>query len=138
MEQQFSDLETKNLELEKNMKDCHILLLDAKIDPGNSVHTCSVTLTLVRTWNSLILLDSQFQERVLEKLRDRMKSRGKKLWFVFHYFASIELFVEDVTQTHHSPSCVFQSVSTDLLNELKAFGDVVSQQQLRLQVRQCG
>lgn len=37
LELQFSDLEKENTEVQKNLKDCHVLLVSAKIDPGEYV-----------------------------------------------------------------------------------------------------
>lgn len=41
MELQFTDLEKENVGLQKNLKDCHVLLVGAKIDPGEYVSSFS-------------------------------------------------------------------------------------------------
>lgn len=37
LQQQHSELEKENAGLQKNLKDCHILLIAAKVDPGEFV-----------------------------------------------------------------------------------------------------
>nr|XP_046228306.1 small kinetochore-associated protein [Scatophagus argus] len=79
LELQFSDLEKENVGLQKNLKDCHVLLVAAKIDPV-------------------------LGERVGEAAQQNEDQRKEVM-----------------------------SVSTDLLHELKAFGDIASQQRARLE-----
>uniref|UniRef100_UPI0037E93AC6 small kinetochore-associated protein n=1 Tax=Semicossyphus pulcher TaxID=241346 RepID=UPI0037E93AC6 len=79
MELQFSDLEKENAEAAKQLKDCHALLVAAKIDPV-------------------------LGEKVGEAARQNEDQRKEVM-----------------------------SVSTDLLHELKAFGDIASQQRARLE-----
>ncbi|KAM3602297.1 uncharacterized protein V6R79_001560 [Siganus canaliculatus] len=78
LELQFSDLEKENAGLQKNLKDCHVLLVAAKIDPV-------------------------LGERVGEAAQEKEDQRREVM-----------------------------SISTDLLRELKAFGDLASQQHARL------
>ncbi|XP_058469558.1 small kinetochore-associated protein isoform X2 [Solea solea] len=77
LELEFTDLEKENAQAQKNLKDCHILLVTAKIDPGGKVGE-----------------DAQQNE-------DQRKEA--------------------------------MSVSTDLLKELRTFGDVASKQRSRLE-----
>lgn len=37
LELQYSHLEKENTEVQKNLKDCHVLLVSANIDPGEYV-----------------------------------------------------------------------------------------------------
>ncbi|XP_054474627.1 small kinetochore-associated protein [Anoplopoma fimbria] len=76
---QFSELEKENAEVHKNLKDCHILLVAANIDPV-------------------------LGERVGEAAQQNEDKRKEVM-----------------------------SLSTDLLNELKVFGDTASQQRARLE-----
>ncbi|XP_022625448.1 girdin-like [Seriola dumerili] len=76
---QFSDLEKENAEAQKQLKDCHVLLVAAKIDP------------------------------VL----------GER--------------VGDAAQQNEDQRKEAMSVSADLLNELRTFGDTASQQRARLE-----
>ncbi|KAG8011397.1 hypothetical protein GBF38_006170, partial [Nibea albiflora] len=78
LELQFSDLEKENSGVQKNLRDCHALLVAAKIDPV-------------------------LGERVGEAARQNEDQRKEVM-----------------------------SLSTDLLHELKAFGDIASQQRARL------
>ncbi|XP_061560624.1 small kinetochore-associated protein isoform X1 [Phycodurus eques] len=79
LQQQFSDLEKENSEVQKNLKDCQIILVAAKIDPISG-------------------------ELIGQSTRQNEEQRKEAM-----------------------------SVSTDLLNELKAFGDIATQQRSRLQ-----
>nr|XP_033504982.1 small kinetochore-associated protein [Epinephelus lanceolatus] len=79
MELQFSDLEKENAEVKKDLKNCHMLLVSAKVDP------------------------------VL----------GEK--------------VGEAAQQNEDQRREVMSVSTDLLNQLKAFGDTASQQRAQLE-----
>nr|XP_040016600.1 small kinetochore-associated protein [Gasterosteus aculeatus aculeatus] len=79
LELQFSGLEKENAEVRKNLKDCHVLLVAANIDPV-------------------------LGERVGEDAQQKNDKR------------------KEVT-----------NVSTDLLNELKVFGDTALQQRARLE-----
>ncbi|KAM6991857.1 small kinetochore-associated protein [Tautogolabrus adspersus] len=79
LELQFSDLEKENSEVQRNLKDCHVLLVAAKIDPV-------------------------LGERVGEAAQQNEDQRKEVM-----------------------------SVSADLLHELKAFGDIASQQHTRLE-----
>ncbi|XP_072218030.1 small kinetochore-associated protein [Leuresthes tenuis] len=79
LELQFSELEKENAEVHKNLKDCHVVLVSAKIDPV-------------------------LGERVGDAVRQNEERRQEVM-----------------------------SVSTDLLKELKAFGDIASQQRARLE-----
>ncbi|XP_039981473.1 small kinetochore-associated protein [Xiphias gladius] len=79
LELQFSDLEKENAEFQKNLKDCHVLLVAAKIDPV-------------------------LGERVGEAAQENEDQRKEAM-----------------------------SVSADLLNELRTFGDIASQQRARLE-----
>ncbi|XP_031717544.1 small kinetochore-associated protein [Anarrhichthys ocellatus] len=76
---QFSELEKENVEVRKNLKDCHMLLVAANIDPV-------------------------LGERVGSAAQQNEDERKEVM-----------------------------SVSTDLLAELKAFGDTASQQRARLE-----
>ncbi|XP_040919687.1 small kinetochore-associated protein isoform X2 [Toxotes jaculatrix] len=78
LELQFSDLEKKNAGVEKNLKDCHVLLVGAKIDPV-------------------------LGERVGEAAQQNEDQRKEAM-----------------------------SISTDLLNELRTFSDIASQQRAQL------
>ncbi|XP_035535178.1 small kinetochore-associated protein [Morone saxatilis] len=79
LELEFSDLEKENAGVQKNLKDCHVLLVAAKIDPV-------------------------LGERVGEAARQNEDQRKEVM-----------------------------GVSTDLLHELKAFGDIASQQRAQLE-----
>ncbi|XP_042245959.1 small kinetochore-associated protein isoform X2 [Thunnus maccoyii] len=79
LELQFNDLEKENAEVQKNLKDCLVLLVAAKIDPV-------------------------LGERVGEPAQQNEDQRKEVM-----------------------------SVSADLLNELKAFGDTASQQRSQLE-----
>uniref|UniRef100_A0A3Q1D062 Kinetochore localized astrin (SPAG5) binding protein n=1 Tax=Amphiprion ocellaris TaxID=80972 RepID=A0A3Q1D062_AMPOC len=79
LELQFSDLEKENAEAQKHLKDCHVLLVSAKIDP------------------------------VL----------GER--------------VGDAAQKNEDQRKEVMSISSDLLSELKAFGDIASQQLVQLE-----
>lgn len=35
---QFKDMKEENTGLQKNLKDCHVLLVTAKMDPGEYIH----------------------------------------------------------------------------------------------------
>ncbi|XP_042359674.1 girdin-like [Plectropomus leopardus] len=76
---QFSDLEKENAEVKKNLRDCHVLLVSAKIDPV-------------------------LGEKVGKAARENEDERKEVM-----------------------------SVSTNLLNELKTFGETASQQRARLE-----
>ncbi|CAJ1078346.1 small kinetochore-associated protein [Xyrichtys novacula] len=76
---QFSGLEKENAEVQKNLKDCHVLLVAAKIDP------------------------------ILGEL------------------------VGETAGQNEDQRKEVKSVSADLLHELKAFGDIASQQRARLE-----
>ena len=43
LELQFSNLEKENVGLQSNLKDCHVLLVASKIDPGEFVPPFSVS-----------------------------------------------------------------------------------------------
>ncbi|KAM8832623.1 small kinetochore-associated protein isoform 2-T2 [Spinachia spinachia] len=79
LELQFSGLEKENAEIRKNLKDCHVLLVTANIDPV-------------------------LGERVGEAAQQNNDKREEVM-----------------------------SISTDLLHELKVFGDTASQQRARLE-----
>ncbi|XP_051816893.1 small kinetochore-associated protein isoform X5 [Acanthochromis polyacanthus] len=79
LELQFSDLEKENAEVQKHLKDCHVLLVSAKMDP------------------------------VL----------GER--------------VGDAAQKNEDQRKDVMSISSDLLSELKAFGDIASQQRVQLE-----
>ncbi|XP_074541705.1 small kinetochore-associated protein [Halichoeres trimaculatus] len=79
LELQCNDLEKENARVEKNLKDCHVLLVAAKIDPV-------------------------LGERVGEAARQHEDQRKE-----------------------------VKSISTDLLQELKAFGDMATQQRAQLE-----
>ncbi|XP_070705803.1 small kinetochore-associated protein [Pempheris klunzingeri] len=79
LELQFSELEKENAGVQKNLKDCHVLLVAAKIDPV-------------------------LGERVGEAAQQNEDKRKEVM-----------------------------SVSTELLHELKAFGEIASQQRARLE-----
>ncbi|XP_061668339.1 small kinetochore-associated protein [Syngnathoides biaculeatus] len=79
LQQQFSDLEKENSEVQKNLKDCQIILLAAKIDPISG-------------------------EVVARIARENEEQRKEAV-----------------------------SLSADLLNELKAFGDIATQHHSRMQ-----
>lgn len=46
MELQFKDMKEENAGLQKNLKDCHVLLVAAKMDPGK----CVSTVVMVFCW----------------------------------------------------------------------------------------
>ncbi|XP_020495595.1 small kinetochore-associated protein isoform X1 [Labrus bergylta] len=79
LELQFYNLEKENSEVQRNLKDCHVLLVAAEIDPV-------------------------LGERVGEAAQQKEDQRKEVM-----------------------------SVSADLLHELKAFGDIASQQQAQLE-----
>uniref|UniRef100_A0A3B3UDF9 Kinetochore localized astrin (SPAG5) binding protein n=1 Tax=Poecilia latipinna TaxID=48699 RepID=A0A3B3UDF9_9TELE len=79
LELQLDELQKENVEFQKNLQDCHRLLVSAKIDPV-------------------------LGERVGDAARQKEDERKEVM-----------------------------SVSTDLLRELKAFGDIASQQRTQLQ-----
>ncbi|KAJ0061011.1 hypothetical protein NL108_004730, partial [Boleophthalmus pectinirostris] len=79
LQQQYSDLEKEKLETEKHLKDCHALLVSAKIDPV-------------------------LGERVGEAAQENEEQRKEVM-----------------------------TVSTELLNELKTFADIATEQCSRLQ-----
>uniref|UniRef100_A0A3B5KNC9 Uncharacterized protein n=1 Tax=Xiphophorus couchianus TaxID=32473 RepID=A0A3B5KNC9_9TELE len=79
LELQLDELQKENVEFQKNLQDCHTLLVSAKIDPV-------------------------LGERVGDAVRQKEDERKEVM-----------------------------SVSTDLLRELKAFGDIASQQRTQLQ-----
>lgn len=58
LELQFSDLEKENAGLQKNLKDCHALLVAAKIDPGEYVSPFSkcVSVSLIYIEKNIISL----------------------------------------------------------------------------------
>ncbi|XP_005737332.1 small kinetochore-associated protein [Pundamilia nyererei] len=79
LELQYCDLQKENAEVQKNLKDCHALLITAKIDPV-------------------------LGERVGDTARQSESQRKEVM-----------------------------SISADLLNEIKTFGDIASQQRARLE-----
>ncbi|XP_033847322.2 small kinetochore-associated protein isoform X2 [Periophthalmus magnuspinnatus] len=79
LQQQYSDLEKEKLETEKHLKDCHALLVSAKIDPV-------------------------LGERVGEAIHENEEQRQEVM-----------------------------TVSTELLNELKTFADIATEQCSQLQ-----
>nr|XP_020459639.1 uncharacterized protein LOC109962340 isoform X2 [Monopterus albus]XP_020459640.1 uncharacterized protein LOC109962340 isoform X2 [Monopterus albus] len=79
MELQFRDLEKENAEAQKNLRNCHVLLVAAKIDP---------------------VLGGE---------------------------------VGEAAQQNEDQRKAAMSVSSDLLHELKTFGDTASQQRVRLE-----
>lgn len=54
LELQFSGLEKENAEVRKNLKDCHVLLVAANIDPGSYLQTF-FTCFLLQTFSFFLL-----------------------------------------------------------------------------------
>lgn len=45
LELRCTDLQGENLEIQKQLRDCHVLLVAENLDPGDDLFYCSVGLT---------------------------------------------------------------------------------------------
>lgn len=61
LELQFSDLEKENAGVQKNLKDCHALLVTAKIDPGEYVSPFSQCVFVRLIFVSCFLIESNIR-----------------------------------------------------------------------------
>ncbi|KAK2855967.1 hypothetical protein Q5P01_004702 [Channa striata] len=92
LELQFSDLEKENAEVQKNLKDCHILLVAEKIDPvlgervgeaaqqneeqrKEAMSVSSDLLNELRTFNDTASLQRVKLEEIQATMTDLMKAR---------------------------------------------------------------
>nr|XP_043905405.1 small kinetochore-associated protein isoform X2 [Solea senegalensis] len=88
LELEFTDLEKENAQAQKNLKDCHILLVTAKIDPGGKVgedaqqnedqrkEAMSVSADLLKELRTFGDVASQQRAR-LEEIQTMMKNLTK-------------------------------------------------------------
>ncbi|KAM7395106.1 hypothetical protein PAMA_006722 [Pampus argenteus] len=112
LELQFNNLEKENAAVQKNLKDCHVLLVASKIDPGEYTSPISKCVIHVLNNSGCYLIEMNIISHGSLVLGER---------------------VGEAAQQNEDQRKEVMSVSEDLLNELKAFGDTASQQRSRLE-----
>lgn len=132
LELQFSDLEKENAGVQKNLKDCHALLVTAKIDPGEYVSPFSQCVFVRLIFVSCFLIESNIRsiwlvlgERVGDAARQNEDQRREVMVHIFYYtimfffchnassnFKSKLIWIK-LTQTHmHWLICSMSHINT--------------------------
>lgn len=141
MEQQFKEMKEENSSLQKNLKDCHVLLVASKMDPGK----CVSTVVMVFCWwlGTTKSFPTVSGERVGEAARQNEDQRKEVMvsTFILLYMItwivifSCFIFFKSGSNKTKIKNVLFQNISKNLLDEIKAFKEVASEQHARLVVR---
>lgn len=96
LEQQHSDLEKENAGLHKDLKDCHILLVAAKVDPGEFLLSFQKGLILlsIEMQLNMFLFVSVLGERVAEAAQENEIQQKKVMVCIFFFFYWTKDFYE--------------------------------------------
>lgn len=97
LELQYCDLQKENAEVQKNLKDCHALLITAKIDPGrkNTKIYLSVSVSSVVSVRDLTEIHLSFLvlgERVGDTARQNESQRKEVMVCLFDFTLHYDMF----------------------------------------------
>lgn len=105
LEQRCTDLQGENREFQKQLRDCHVLLVAEKLDPGEDLFYCSIGLTHEEEQcflSSCNLNDLKFSFRgkvgsdSTTEGRTKKRSYGNSFCFLFLYIFILFIYMNAI------------------------------------------